>query len=109
MHCGRLDDQVKIHGYRVELGEIESVLRRHPLVHEVVVLFSGELHAVYTGSASPQDLTALVASALPSYMAPRTFSPVPGFPLSANGKIDRRRLADDLGAVTDAVPNPRGG
>lgn len=109
VHCGRLDDQIKIHGYRVELGEIESVLRRHPLVHEVVVLHSGELHAVYTGSASPADLAQLVAAALPAYMAPRTFSPVPGFPLNANGKIDRRQLADDLGAVTDAVPNPRGG
>lgn len=109
VHCGRLDDQVKIHGYRVELGEIESVLRRHPLVHEVVVLFAGDLHAVYTGSASPHDLAGLVASALPPYMAPRTFTPVSSFPLNANGKIDRGRLADDLGAVTDAVPDPRCG
>ncbi|ANZ39050.1 hypothetical protein BBK82_26230 [Lentzea guizhouensis] len=109
VHHGRLDDQVKIHGYRVELGEIESVLRRHPLVHDVVVLAVGELHAVYTGTAPPAELEGLVAAELPSYMVPRTFSPVSGFPLNDNGKIDRRKLASDLGEVTGAVPDPRRG
>ncbi|GIE90985.1 amino acid adenylation domain-containing protein [Actinoplanes regularis] len=99
VHLGRLDDQVKIHGYRVELGEIESVLRRHSPVEDVVVLALPDpagiaLHAVYTGDAVDEAvLAAAVARHLPPYMAPERYHRVQHFPLNGNGKIDRGRLA----------------
>ena len=99
VHLGRLDDQVKIHGYRIELGEIESVLRRHPGVHDVVVLAlpgagAVELHALYTcDTVAEAALAALVADHLPPYMAPARYHRVEFFPVNANGKVDRRRLA----------------
>ncbi|MFG1757429.1 amino acid adenylation domain-containing protein [Micromonospora echinofusca] len=106
VHLGRLDDQVKIHGYRIELGEIESVLRRHPGVHDVVVLAlpagagEVELHALYTcDTVAEPALAALVADHLPPYMAPARYHRVEFFPVNANGKVDRRRLAADVGLV----------
>jgi amino acid adenylation domain-containing protein len=103
VHIGRLDDQVKIHGCRVELGEIEAVLRRHPAVHDVVVLAapsrSGELslYAHHTGDAvAESELVDAVRASLPEYMTPSRFFHVETFPTNASGKTDRRRLAADL-------------
>jgi amino acid adenylation domain-containing protein len=99
VHLGRLDDQVKIHGYRVELGEIESVLRRHGAVDDVVVLaLTGaagvRLHVAYTGDAVDEAaLAGVVARHLPPYMAPERYHHVPHFPVTGNGKVDRRQLA----------------
>lgn len=110
VHVGRIDDQIKIRGYRVELGEIELLLRRHPSVEEAVVVavpaVDGEpdLHAVYTGLDVPaEELTALVG-ALPAYMRPRAFHRRAGLPLNQNGKIDRRRLtAEFAGELASAA------
>ncbi|PZG02534.1 amino acid adenylation domain-containing protein [Micromonospora deserti] len=106
VHLGRLDDQVKIHGYRIELGEIESVLRRHPGVVDVVVLAlptgSGpaELHAIYTcEDVDSASLARVVADHLPPYMAPSRYHRVECLPVNSNGKVDRKRLAADLGAA----------
>jgi amino acid adenylation domain-containing protein len=103
VHLGRLDDQVQIRGYRVELGEIESVLRGHPKVHEVVVLAipgpaaAPVLHAAYTGSPVGTDaLAALAQERLPSYMRPVHYQWVDELPVNPNGKVDRRRLAAEL-------------
>jgi amino acid adenylation domain-containing protein len=101
VHLGRLDDQVKLHGYRVELGEIEAVLRAHGAVHDVVVLALGkgpQLHAVYTGDGvDERELAELVRGRLPAYMSPRRYVRVDRLPLNANGKIDRRALAAEAG------------
>ncbi|GHH45250.1 amino acid adenylation domain-containing protein [Streptomyces candidus] len=93
-HLGRLDEQVQVHGYRVELGEIEAVLRAHPGVQDAAVLFDGvDLKALYVGSAlPPEDLGGWVAARLPGYMVPGRFVPVELFPLNDNGKLDRRKL-----------------
>ncbi len=102
VHLGRLDDQVKVRGFRVELGEIESVLRRHPDVTEVVVLpvtaadGGTDLHALYTGGEVPADEFALLLRELPSYMLPRRYHYRAALPLSTVGKVDRRRLAAEL-------------
>jgi amino acid adenylation domain-containing protein len=102
VHLGRLDDQVKIRGFRIELGEIESVLRRHPDIAEAVVIpVTGadggtDLHALYTGRQVPPDELAVMAGELPSYMRPRGYHLRASLPLSAVGKIDRRRLAAEL-------------
>ena len=108
VHLGRLDDQVKIQGYRIELGEIESVLRGHPDVHDVVVLALDspggqvELTALYSGrTAERADLAGLVATKLPRYMVPAHYLYVDRFPVNANGKIDRRKLMSDAGALRD--------
>ncbi|MEV0151285.1 MULTISPECIES: amino acid adenylation domain-containing protein [unclassified Nonomuraea] len=95
---GRADAQVKIRGYRVEPGEIETHLARHPDVAECVVTTHGsgtraELVAYVVGeSLDPVRLRGHLAETLPAYMIPTRFIPLPHLPLTANGKVDRRRL-----------------
>ena len=103
VYLGRVDDQVKIRGHRIEPGEIESALRAHPDIRDVVVLAIPEtepaLHAIYTGE--PIAATALVEFAalrLPSYLRPDHYRHVAELPVNANGKLDRRRLAAELSA-----------
>ncbi|GGM47080.1 AMP-binding protein [Dactylosporangium sucinum] len=104
LHCGRLDDQVKVHGYRIELGEVETVLRAHPGVLDAVVLAveagdSTVLRAVYTGDpAAAADLPGDCARRLPAYMVPAQVRHLDALPTNANGKTDRRRLAELVGA-----------
>ncbi|MFI6507569.1 AMP-binding protein [Streptosporangium sp. NPDC050855] len=104
VHLGRLDQQVKISGHRVELGEVECALRGQPGVREAAVLAmpgpdgEPELTAACTGS----DLDALtlvkgVTQVLPGYMVPRSVTLLAELPLNANGKVDRRALAGLLG------------
>lgn len=110
IHLGRVDDQVKIHGYRVEPGEIECVLLTHPGVHEAVVVAvpSGDgpaLHALYTGDTDLDSLlTEAVRDRLPGYMVPASIRRLPALPLNANGKIDRHHLADVAAARHQASP-----
>ncbi|RSM47355.1 D-alanine--poly(phosphoribitol) ligase [Amycolatopsis balhimycina DSM 5908] len=99
VHMGRSDQQVKVQGYRVELGEIEAVLRDQEAVRDAIVLAlpgSGgttELEAVCTGQGlDPDELLAAVAGRLPGYMVPRRLSVLDTLPLNVNGKIDRSAL-----------------
>ncbi len=99
---GRLDDQVKIRGFRVELGEIEATLNRHPAVAQAVALLveadaeDPRLVAYVVPEAgkdtAARDLRRFVRDHLPSYMVPATIVAVDGFPLTPNGKIDRKAL-----------------
>ncbi|MBG0813146.1 amino acid adenylation domain-containing protein [Planomonospora sp. ID82291] len=105
VHLGRLDQQVKISGHRVEPGEVEAALRGRPGVVEAVVLAvhgpDGEpcLAAACTGTGlDPVALVRGVAEVLPGYMVPRSVTVLDELPLNANGKIDRRATA----AVLDA-------
>ncbi|CAN5303899.1 N/A [soil metagenome] len=101
---GRSDHQVKLRGFRIELGEIEAVLRGCPGVGEVLTLLrrmaDGDqaLVAYLTpAGAQPVDLDnarALLHAALPQHMIPAWIVPIPAFPLTPNGKIDRARLPD---------------
>ncbi|MFI6392328.1 AMP-binding protein [Nonomuraea sp. NPDC050540] len=104
VHHGRLDQQVKIAGHRVELGEIEAALRRQPGVSEAVVLAlpgaDGELilEAACTGAGvDTATLLRGVAQVLPRYMVPRAVTVLDELPLNGNGKVDRRALADMYG------------
>ncbi|MEO6195390.1 MAG: amino acid adenylation domain-containing protein, partial [Thermoanaerobaculia bacterium] len=95
---GRLDHQVKIRGMRVELGEIESVLDRHPGVREAVTLVpDGRLTAYVVGSEegapSVDELRDFLQRQLPSYMVPQAWVILDELPLTPNGKVDRRALA----------------
>ena len=97
---GREDLQVKIQGYRVEPGEIETALARHPAVREAVVTASGEArghkrlvaYVVLRRSAEPPELRAWLEARLPDYMVPHLYVRVDALPLSANGKVDRKAL-----------------
>nr|UDM84238.1 non-ribosomal peptide synthetase [Streptomyces sp.] len=114
---GRMDYQVKINGLRVELGEIEAVLRTHPGVRQVaVVTREGRLiayavpveagaavetcaavetgAAVAAGAALETGLRALAADRLPPYMVPSAFVTLDELPLTPNGKLDRGNLPD---------------
>ena len=103
LHLGRLDDQVKLRGYRVELGEIETVLNRHPSVDQsaaVTVLSEGsitELVAVYVGAPlHPRELVAHIRESLPAYMVPSRFFQFDELPININGKIDRNQIRVDI-------------
>ncbi|HYO14084.1 MAG TPA: amino acid adenylation domain-containing protein [Thermoanaerobaculia bacterium] len=99
---GRADHQVKIRGFRVELGEIESQLSHHPAIREAVVVDKvdrlGEkyLCAYFVSPADLQaaELKSFLAASLPDYMIPATFVRLETLPLTANGKLDRKRLPE---------------
>lgn len=99
VHLGRLDDQAKLNGYRIELSEIEMVIRDNERVLDCVVLLVDDscglssLHAVYSGkSIIPGQMIRHLQRRLPDYMVPRRFTLLPELPLTANGKVDRRAL-----------------
>lgn len=110
VHLGRLDSQVKISGYRVELGEVEEALRARPGVTNAVVvartdLSAPVLQAVCTGNApDPAPLLEALQERLPAYMVPRTLLRLPELPLNLNGKTDRGAVAAALDTARRAAP-----
>ncbi|MCP5102456.1 MAG: amino acid adenylation domain-containing protein, partial [bacterium] len=99
---GRIDHQVKLRGYRIELGEIENQLLNLPTVKEAVVLkmtdSAGDGYlCAYLVPAAGQDfdipgLRENLGEELPGYMIPSYFVSLDNIPLTANGKVDRKRL-----------------
>ena len=105
---GRRDSQVKISGFRIEIGEIESALVRLPGVRDgAVVVSNKQLIAFYSG-AEPLDANALrkrLGEKLPAYMVPAAFHWREALPLTDNGKTDRKALAAALlGAEHNGEP-----
>ncbi len=93
---GRNDFQVKIRGFRIELGEIEARLLEHPAIGEAVVLSRDErLVAYFVGeNVAASELRAHLSASLPEYMIPAAYVRLERFPLTTNGKLDRKALPD---------------
>ena len=124
-YLGRIDDQIKLRGFRIEPGEIEAALRKLPGVRDATV-FAREME---TGAGRqlvacvvPEpgrrllgaELRARLAPLLPGYMVPARIRAVDAFPLNANGKVDRRALGELFAAEPAAgesappIPAPGG-
>ena len=99
---GRLDQQVKLRGFRIEPGEIEAVLAQQPQVREARGACCARTRRATSGWSPMScrgrqrrpmaDLRALLKQQLPDYMIPAAFVPLPALPLTPNGKIDRKAL-----------------
>ena len=103
---GRLDNQVKILGHRIEPGEVETVLCSHAGVRQACVITNSDgvdskrpiayYVASSTSRATPSDLRDFLTSKVPSYLIPALFVPLASLPLSPNGKVDRAALPGPL-------------
>ena len=104
---GRVDNQVKIRGFRIELGEIEARLAEHSAVREAVVIAREDtpgdkrLVAYYTpslegepkeGASGAEQFRLHLSTSLPEYMVPAAYVRMNSFPLTPNGKLDRKAL-----------------
>uniref|UniRef100_UPI00278C5C26 non-ribosomal peptide synthetase n=1 Tax=Streptomyces sp. KL118A TaxID=3045153 RepID=UPI00278C5C26 len=109
--AGRADDQVQLKGFRIELGEVESALRELDGVVDVAVTVadSGDHLVAHVVGRVPGDLAGLLAAKLPVHMVPGRVLPVDALPLTVNGKLDRKALAesaahDDSATHDDSAP-----
>jgi amino acid adenylation domain-containing protein len=99
---GRRDQQVKIRGRRIELGEVESCLAQHPKLSDAIVVVHGRVpgdarlvaYVVRSANApvTAAELREFVASRLPDFMVPAAYVTIDAFPRLPNGKVDRKRL-----------------
>ena len=103
MTCGRTDQQVKIQGHRVELAEIEALVREHFNIMQVSALVNKDSEGIshiylfvenYVGTL--QHVTDYLKTKLPWYMIPNEIITIKNFPLNVNGKIDRKALLDNV-------------
>jgi amino acid adenylation domain-containing protein len=96
-YLGRVDQQVKLRGVRIELGEVEQVLAGHPDVADAAVAVDGQRLAAYVvprpdRSVAASDLREYLGKLLPPVMIPSVFLRLAVLPRNANGKLDRRAL-----------------
>ena len=99
---GRIDEQVKVRGYRIEPGEITAVLEQHSAIDSSFVTAcsdnSGETRLIAyivpaaNAHLSPDELRRFLGEHLPEYMVPSVFVPIASLPLTAHGKVDRTAL-----------------
>ncbi len=100
--CGRIDDQIKIRGFRVEPGEVRAAVTSHPAVADALVVGhagpAGPSLVAYVvpeagqSVPTPADLRSYLLRRLPEYMVPGAYLTIAAFPLTPNGKLDRRAL-----------------
>jgi amino acid adenylation domain-containing protein len=103
-YVGRMDDQIKIRGHRIEPSEVEAVINCHPAIASSVVIARGSdcsdrrlaaYIAMRNGTTpAPGELCEFLSSSLPDYMLPSLFVKLPALPLTENGKVDRSALPE---------------
>jgi amino acid adenylation domain-containing protein len=112
---GRIDHQIKIRGFRVELGEIENCLLDHPFIKEAVVTTSNEgneekilcAYLVSEKILDTRELKEFLAHILPDYMIPSSFVQLDKIPLTSNGKVDKKALPSPDHFVGETYEAPR--
>jgi amino acid adenylation domain-containing protein len=112
VYLGRLDAQVQVRGFRVELGEVQSRLLQHPAVRDAVItarpLKDGSTglfaYVVPTGGLDLGNLRAYLGETLPDYMIPAVFVKLDRLPMTSNGKVALDELPDPWAAREDAGP-----
>jgi acyl-coenzyme A synthetase/AMP-(fatty) acid ligase/acyl carrier protein len=106
---GRADQQIKLRGHRIELGEIEAALERHPFVQQAIVSVNGKdadrrlvaYLRLAAGSVESEALRGWLLERLPEYMVPGIYVTIEEFPLTPNGKVDRKRLPTPDGQLRE--------
>ncbi|MBL0385637.1 amino acid adenylation domain-containing protein [Tumebacillus sp. ITR2] len=114
-YISRVDFQVKVRGHRIELGEVEGALRRHPLIDQCVALvrkddFGQNRLLAYIVASKPvttEELRDHLKRWVPEYMIPEALVLLDKMPLNRNGKVDRKALPDPEQSDTGAVTPPR--
>ncbi|PPK65378.1 non-ribosomal peptide synthetase [Actinokineospora auranticolor] len=111
-YLGRTDDQVKIRGHRIEPGEVQAALRKHPDVRDAAVVarpHGGHLRLVGYVVGEDRDFASFLRQSLPEYMVPSAFVLLDKLPVTHNGKLDHRALPEPPAPrAADHVP-PRPG
>jgi amino acid adenylation domain-containing protein len=112
---GRMDHQVKVRGFRVETGEVESALAAHPALRAAAVIAREDapgdrrlvayvIPADADGMPPAAKLTAFLRASLPDYMVPSAFVPMDAFPRTGSGKTDRRALPAPDASLRERAP-----
>lgn len=96
-YLGRIDEQIKLRGYRIEPGEIEQAIASQTDVQQAIVMLrDGRLSAFVSPASALHDIAALqqhLRACLPDYMVPTDWIPIDEWPLTPSGKIDKKKLA----------------
>jgi len=112
-YIGRMDDQVKVRGYRIEVGEVESALRAVRGVSAAVVVARADasggkqLTGYWVGAATESRLREELSRRLPAYMVPAHLMLLDSLPLTANGKVNRKALPELEATSGSAYVAPR--
>lgn len=113
-YLGRNDDQVKVRGYRIEIGEIESLIGNLDIVNSVFVMPFDNNTAIAAyitlndkaklSDVKPKAVLAEIKSKLPSYMVPSSVMLLESLPITANGKVDKKSLPEPVLINVDSIP-----
>jgi amino acid adenylation domain-containing protein len=98
---GRIDGQIKINGYRIEIGEIEEAARRFCVIENPIAVFRDSYIALYVVSENAEKITEKLREVLPNYMLPVVIK-IPSIPLTESGKPDFKKLSE----YTPSTKNP---
>ena len=116
MFLGRFDDQIKLRGFRIEIGEIDSLLRTHDAVGDALTILREDTpgdqrlvgYVISTMADVQHELREYLQMSLPNYMVPAAVVALDAFPLTPNGKLDRKALPAPVMAMSTAAERAEG-